>query len=177
MKELKSKIESILFVCGDPLTMKKIAKILAVKESDIDKAVEELMEEYKDKGISILRKDGKVQMVSSSTNSEVVQEIVQSNLSDELTPAALETLAVISYKEPITRPEIDSIRGVNSVFSLRALLMRGLIEKTQLSGDKKEVVYKTTLDFLKKLGISKVNELPEYEELSKVSEKVHSIGE
>jgi segregation and condensation protein B len=168
MEDLKSKIESILFVFGDPVGFRKIAKILGISEKEIKKEVGELQEDYKNKGINILEKDGKVQMVSSPKNSDIIKGLVESSLSEELTPAALETLAVISYKEPILRQEIDEIRGVNSVFSLRTLMMKGLIEKYQHKGEKKDVSYRTTLDFLKKLGILKVSELPQYDELSKV---------
>jgi len=172
MDNLKSKIESILFVYADPMTTKKLSKILEVKEKEVKECIAELIDDYKDKGVNVLEKDGKVQMVSSEKNSEIIEKLVQSSLSEELTPAALETLAVVSYKEPISRSDIDEIRGVNSIFSLRTLLMRGLIEKNQSgTGDKREVFYKTTLDFLKKLGINSVEQLPQYDELSGVSEK------
>jgi len=176
MKELKSKIESILFVSGDPVSLKKIAKTLASSEKDVEEEVKALQEEYKDKGINILEKDGKVQMVSSSKNSDVVTGLVESSLSEELTPAALETLAVISYKEPILRQEIDEIRGVNSVFSLRTLMMKGLIDKYQGGESGRDTFYRTSLDLLKKLGISKVSELPQYDELSKNSGKDNTDG-
>ncbi len=174
MGTLKSKIESLLFISGDPLSIKKISKILKEPETKIKKELELLTEEYKDRGIVILLKNNKVQMVSNPENSDLVEKFVHSQLSEDLTPAALETLAVVAYKEPISREDIDKIRGVNSVFSLRALLMRGLVEKTQ----KDDVeYYKTSLDFLKKLGISKVSELPEYEELSKTNPQVNNDGE
>ncbi len=167
MEDLKSKIESILFVVGDPISIKKIVKILGVSEKEFKEHLIQLQKDYQDKGINILEKDSKIQMVSAPKNSKIITSLVQSSLSEELTPATLETLAVISYKEPISRQEIDEIRGVNSIFSLRALLMRGLIEKHQSGKEKKDQYYKTSLDFLKKLGISKVSELPQYEKLSK----------
>ncbi len=171
MEDLKIKIESILFVSGDPLTIRKISKILNVKEQEVKKNIDALKEDYKERGVNVLEKDGKVQLVSSEKNSKIIEKMVQSSLSEELTPATLETLSVISYREPISRPDIDKIRGVNSIFSLRSLLIRGLIEKSYGGEDKKIVFYKTTLDFLKKLGIKSVKELPQYDELSKISEK------
>jgi len=176
MENIRSKIESVLFVSGDSMSLKKMSKILGLSEADVKKEVEGLKEDYKDKGINILEKDAKVQMVSSPKNSELIEILVESSLSEELTPAALETLAVISYKEPILRQDIDEIRGVNSVFSLRTLMMRGLIDKYQGGEDKKDTFYRTTLDFLKKLGISKVSELPQYDELSKVSGEDNKDG-
>lgn len=176
MSDLSSKIESVLFVFGDPIKLKKLSKILKVSEKEIKKEILKLQEDYQNRGICILEKDGKVQMLSSPKNAKIVKCLVESSLSEELTPAALETLAVISYKEPILRRDIDEIRGVNSVFSLRALMMRGLIEKYEDKGGKEDVFYRTTLDFLKKLGISKVSELPQYEKLSKLFEENNKNG-
>lgn len=176
MDNLKSKIESILFIHGDPISLRKIAKILNTKESEIQDILEELKKEYEERGVVVLEKDGEIQMATSPENANVVQNLVESALSEELTPAALETLSVVAYKEPIALQEINELRGVNSILSLRTLLMRGLIEKNQSNDEKKTVYYKTTLDFLKKLGISKISELPKYDELSKTSGKTEHIG-
>lgn len=175
MVNLKSKIESILFIYGDPVSFKKMAKILNVKESEVKDCIEELKKEYEKRGIAIFEKDGYAQMTTSPQNADIVKDLVESTLSEELTPAALETLSVVAYKEPISTQEINELRGVNSVLSLRTLLMKGLIEKNQSNDEKKTTFYKTTLDFLKKLGISKVSELPKYDELSKISGKTENL--
>lgn len=176
MSNLNQKIESILFISGDSISLRKIAKILNVKEAEAKDAVEELKKEYEKRGIVILEKDGDIQMATSPENADVARSLVESALSEELTPAALETLSVVAYKEPISIQEINELRGVNSILSLRTLLMRGLIEKYQSNDEKKTIYYKTTLDFLKKLGISKTSELPKYDELSKTSGKIENIG-
>lgn len=175
MEPLSSRIESLLFVSGDPLTVAKIKRALGedVSEEEITLCIKALQKEYAHRGVHILEKDGAVQMASSPHNAPLIESFVKSQLAEELTPAALETLACIAYKEPISKVEIDELRGVNSIFSLRSLLMRGLIEKTKMKGKEGDehavIYYRTTLDFLKKLGIEKVNELPQYDELSQHS--------
>lgn len=175
MNTLSSQIESLLFVSGDPLTLTKIKHALGDKitNEEIVSCIIQLQDEYKHRGIHIIEKDGVIQMVSSPINAHLIESFVKSQLAEELTPAALETLACIAYKEPISKVEIDELRGVNSIFSLRSLLMRGLIEKSKIKGKEDNehalVFYKTSLDFLKKLGIEKVSELPHYDEFSQHS--------
>lgn len=161
MNTIKAKIESLLFVIGDETTVEKIRAALGeeIPVADIDAAIAELRDEYRERGIRIIIKDDAVQMVSAPEHADLIQALVKSQLDEELTPAALETLACIAYREPITKAAIDELRGVNSVFSLRALSMRGLIEKR---GDQ----YRVTVDFLKKLGIEAINDLPHYDILS-----------
>lgn len=165
--KLKSIIESVLFVSGAPISIKKISKIIKVKNSEIEKAVEALSDNYKEenRGICILRKEDKIQLVSTPSNSEYVGKFTKSNLQEDLSPASLETLAVVSYRGPITRFGIEEIRGVNSSFILRNLLIRGLIERTENPNDTRSYLYKISFDFLKKLGIEKIEDLPDYEEL------------
>src|SRR3990172_10396942 len=158
MSDLKSKIESILFISGDALSIKQIKRALGeeVDNDKIKKALEDLGKEYQDRGIRIFSKEDKIQMVTAPENATIIEKLVKSQLTEELTPAALETLACIAYKEPITKAVIDELRGVNSVFSLRALMMRGLIEKHDNH-------YRVTIDFLKKLGIERISDLPQYD--------------
>ena len=169
MSVIASKIEAILFVSGEEMSVQKIQKALGGKsaEEEIVAQIETLQEIYQGKGIRIIMKDGKVQMVSAPEHAEVIHALVKSHLTEELTPAALETLACIAYREPIAKQEIDELRGVNSIFSLRSLLMRGLIEKTKKGNDARTEYYRVTLDFLKKLGVEKVTNLPDYDIFSK----------
>lgn len=155
-------IESILFVSGEPLSVRALCRIFPDStESEIREAVALLQEQCLSRGVRIYMKDDVVQMVSAPEYADRVNVLVQSSLTDALTPAALETLACIAYHEPITKEEIDDMRGVNSIFTLRTLMIRGLIEK---KADKK---YYITIDFLKKLGIAKVSDLPGYAEFQK----------
>lgn len=170
MENLKSKIESLLFICGDEISIKDIQKnIDNASEESIRQAIELLARDYRGRGVRIMMKDDKIQMVSAPENAEIISKLLKSQLTEQLSQAALETLACIAYREPISKIEIDELRSVNSIFSLRNLNIRGLIEKTSPpeNGNQKLIYYKTTLDFLKKLGIEKVGDLPYYEELSK----------
>ena len=118
-------------------------------------------------GLRIISKGDRIQMVSSPKNSKYIEKLIKQDLQKELTPASLETLAIVAYKEPITRAEIDEIRGVNSSFMLRNLLIRGLIERRENPKDARSYVYEISFNFLKKLGLKSKKELPEYKKLSK----------
>lgn len=169
MSSITSKIEAILFVSGDEISIDALQKALGenITEEEILAQLSVLQEAYRGKGVRIIMKDGKAQMVSAPEYAEIIQAFVKSHLTEELTPAALETLACIAYREPIAKQEIDELRGVNSIFSLRSLLMRGLIEKTKKEDDARTDHYRVTLDFLKKLGVEKITDLPEYDVFSK----------
>ncbi|MCR4323000.1 MAG: SMC-Scp complex subunit ScpB [Candidatus Azambacteria bacterium] len=169
MSMTASKIEAILFVSGEEMSVQKIQKALGndISEEEVVEQIKKLQEAYQGRGVRIISKDGRVQMVSAPEYAEVIHALVRSHLTEELTPAALETLACIAYREPIAKQEIDELRGVNSIFSLRSLLMRGLIEKTKKNDDAQMNYYRVTLDFLKKLGVEKITDLPDYDVFSK----------
>ena len=128
---IKSIIESLLFSSGEPVSIKKLAKILKKDENLIKKEIQSLGSEYLDnnRGLQIIKKADKVQLVSSSQNSQYVKELIKDEISDDLSTVSLETLAIIAYKGPITRTEVEEIRGVNCSFTIRKLLIRGLIER------------------------------------------------
>lgn len=163
---IPSKIESILFVSTKPLSLEKIALICAVKKDEAQKALEELEAKYQseDSGIKLMRDGRKYQMVSDAKNSPVVREFLKDERTGELTRPALETLTIIAYRGPITKGELELIRGVNCSLIIRNLLIKGLIEAEE---DKKELVtfYRVTFDFLRFLGINKQEELPDFEKL------------
>lgn len=169
MLTVASKIEAILFVSGEEMSIQKIKKAIGgdTTEEEIEAEIGKLQEAYQGRGVRILMKDGKAQMVSAPECAEVIHALVKSHLTEELTPAALETLACIAYREPIAKQEIDELRGVNSIFSLRSLLMRGLIEKTKRGDDARTEYYRVTLDLLKKMGVEKVTDLPDYDVFAK----------
>ncbi len=168
-ENIKSIIESILFVSGEPLAISKICKIIKLEKEAVEGALDELAKEYSEgkRGINIIRKEDDVQMVSSPENVEFVEGLVKSELQESLGKAALEVLSVIAYRGPIARFGIDEIRGVNSSFILRNLLMRGLVERENNPKDSRGYLYKISFDFLKKLGIADISELPDFEKLSK----------
>lgn len=169
---LKSKIESILLVSSKPIEAKKIAKLTDAKTGEVAAALEELKQERNsaDSGIHLIEQSGKYQLVTNPANAATVDSLVKEEVSGELTRPSLETLTIIAYRGPITKPEIEQIRGINCSVILRNLLMRGLIEERD-DPQRLQPVYSLTADFIRHLGIHSVEELPRYAELS-VSEEL-----
>ena len=118
-------------------------------------------------GIIVLSSGDKLQLASNPDNSAPVKKFLALELREKLTDAALETLAIILYKQPVSKTEIENIRGVNSQYSIRHLLIRGLVEKIPSPSDKRMQLYKTTLEFMQHLGIKDMKDLPDFDELTK----------
>ena len=164
---LKSKIESILFISVRPLSATKIAELVGSDKEEVKKELDNLFIEYnqKEKGINLQKIGSNYQMVSNAENSKLISEFLKEEVTGELTPASLETLTVIAYRGPITKTELEMIRGVNCSIILRNLMIRGLIEEIE---DKKNMVqkYQITFDFLKHLGLTETAQLPDYDKLN-----------
>lgn len=168
-------METILFVASKPLDIKKICKTLSVSESGVLEAMQILKDKYnhEDSGIMIIENNHEWQMVSHPDNYEMAEVFLKAEVSGELTRPQLETLTVISYRGPITKPELDQIRGVNCSLILRNLMVRGLIKENSEHNDLLPT-YEVTVDYLRHLGISNPKELPDFELLSK-SEVLDSV--
>jgi len=164
---MKSTIESILFSIGEPVSIKKLAKTLDKKEELVREIIEELGKDYQEKnrGLRVIKKGDEIQLVSNPENSKYIEKMIKDEVQEDLTPAGLETLAIIAYKGPIARAEIEEIRGVNSSYILRNLLIRGLLERKGHPEDSRAYVYQISFDFLRKLGLKSVEELPDYNKL------------
>ncbi len=167
MDKLQSQILSILFVASKPVSIKELKDVLEVDEEKIKDAIAQIVANNQVSGIILLAHNNKLQLSSNPENSTVVKKFLSLELREKLTDAALETLAIILYKQPVSKAEIENIRGVNSQYSLRHLLIRGLIEKIQSPSDKRMQLYKTTMEFMQHLGIKDMKELPDFEELTK----------
>jgi segregation and condensation protein B len=167
-KNIKSKIESLLFAAATPVSIKKLADVLGVSGNETRVACEELADELEGsgRGVRIIKKEQKYQLVTAPENSEATQKFLQDETSGELTPPSLETLTIIAYRGPVSKLEIERIRGVNCSLILRNLLIRGLIESGN-DKTKKETYYTVSFDFLRFLGVNKVEDLPDYEKLSR----------
>lgn len=165
-QDLKTKLESLLFISSQPLSFKRLSNLLEVEETAIEQLVKDLSEEYKlqNKGFQVIENGRKVEMVSHPENSDLAQKFLKEELSGDLTPAGLETLTIITYRAPITKIELEQIRGVNCSLILRNLMIKGLIEEEK---DEKRmaIYYRPSLDFIRYLGINKVEELPNFEAL------------
>lgn len=175
MSDLKSKIESLLFISNQPLTIKRLASLTKADAKEVEVAIQELMADYNqgEKGIKLQKIDDKIQMVTAPESAKLVKDFIKEETTGELTRPALETLTIIAYRGPVTSAEIEQIRGVNCAIILRNLLIRGLIESKQ-DAKKMQTTYNITFDFLKFLGLNKQSELPDYEKLNS-SESLEKI--
>lgn len=163
--KLKQTLEALLFVAGKPFRAKDFAKILELGLTDVKTALDTLVLEKKDAGIILLENNGEYQLSTNSACSTQVKNFLNSELREKLTDATVEVLAIIAYRQPISKAEIEAIRGVNSQYSLRSLLMRGLIEKITNPQDGRSFLYQTTTELLMHMGMASVSELPEFAKL------------
>lgn len=166
---LKSKLESLVFAATTAVSYKKLAEQLKTSMEEVKKEIGELNNFYEQiqSGLRLVFDENSVQMVTTKENSRLVDEFIKSEMREELTPAALETLSIVCYRGPIKKVDIDFIRGVNSTYTLRTLLMRGLIVREPDLKDARSFVYKPSLEFLKRLGVSNISALPEYKEITR----------
>ncbi len=162
---LDAKIEALLFYKGEPLSVSTLAKMLKEKEADIDMAIITLEEKLVGRGITLIRKEDEITLSTSNEMSETIDALRKEELNKDLSKASLETLAIVIYKNGATRSEIDYIRGVNSSFILRNLLIRGLVEKSTDPSDQRRLIYKPTFELLSFMGVSKIENIPEWNEL------------
>ncbi|MCR4279732.1 MAG: SMC-Scp complex subunit ScpB [Candidatus Zambryskibacteria bacterium] len=161
MSNLETQIESVLLFKNEPVTFTELAKMLGISKDKIQEAVSKLQEQYSDRGIVIVSDGESISFGTSPENSDLIERIQKEELSRELGRAGLETLAIVLYRGPVSRREIDHIRGVNSGFILRSLLIRGLVERADVAGER-SYSYKPTLKLLEHLGVTRREDLPEY---------------
>ncbi len=158
----KTEIEAILLFKNEPVTLKELSQILNESVENIKKLVEELQEEYKDRGIVLVGDGESVELGTNPKLSSLIEAMQKEEVEKSLGRAGLETLSIILYKGPVSRREIDYIRGVNSSFIIRNLLIRGLVERTESKDAGRGYSYKPTLDLLKHLGLKSRENLPEF---------------
>src|SRR3989339_204700 len=163
---LVSQIESIVFVASQPLKPRDMARALGVKEGEIKEVLAELESRYNHPGSGIhLLTDGEsFRLGTNPENAEAINSFVKEEAVGELTKAQLETLTVVAYRGPVTRPELEQVRGVNCALIIRNLLIRGLINEVEAE-NKILPVYTLSFEALRHLGIRSVAELPDYDSL------------
>ncbi len=159
---LDAKIEALLFWKAEPVTLSRLGKILGESEQEIEKALATLEGNLQDRGVSLIFKDDEVALRSAPGASGLIETLAKEELARDLGKAGLETLSIILYQGPLSRREIDYVRGVNSTFILRNLLVRGLVEKIDNPKNLRSFLYRPTFDLLSFLGISRIEDLPEY---------------
>ncbi|MFA5736760.1 MAG: SMC-Scp complex subunit ScpB [Candidatus Paceibacterota bacterium] len=160
---LDAQIEALLFHKTEPLTLGEIAKIIEKSEEETFAALKILEENLSNRGIILLKKENSYLLGTHPEISRLIEKITKDELSTELGRAGLETLTLVAYEGPISRPEIDYIRGVNSNFILRNLMIRGLVERVSDTKDSRRFLYQPTFELLRYLGIKETSELPEFE--------------
>ena len=173
MKTLTSIIESILFVSGDAVAIRDISEKLEVTDKEVLNAANELKEKYNDEsGINLLIFNKKLQFCSNPKNAEQVSAVLNPIKERELSRSMLEVAAIIAYKQPVTRIDLEELRGSNSEYAISNLLKLGMIEVVgRKDSVGKPVLFGTTDEFLKRFQISSLSELPDYEELmAKITE-------
>jgi segregation and condensation protein B len=173
---LDQKIEAILFVKGEPMSFKRLAELLNVDKHDIMEAVTVLESKLADRGLQLVTKGESVMLGTNAELGPLLGDLRKAELSRELSKASLETISVILYKEGATRADIDYIRGVNSSFILRNLLVRGLVEKITDPSDSRRYLYKPSFDLLSFMGVSKLSELPDFDNMKTMLDKNAAVA-
>ena len=167
---VKSEIESLLFVSSRPLSAKRLAEATGHSKDEVKKALEALTAEYdarEGSGVILLRNGDEIQLATAPDHAEMVKAYLKDESFGELTRPALETLTIVGYRGPLTKAELEQIRGVNCSLILRNLMIRGLVETEGGTSDDPgaPATYRVTFDFLRYLGIRQMSELPDFENL------------
>lgn len=163
-KSIKSAIESILFVAGDAIEIDIIADALSMQKDELNQLIDDLIEEKKQEkaGVLLTKVNNRIQLCSNPNNMAYIEKALQPVKKSRLSQSLLETLSIIAYEQPVTRAEIEQIRGVKCNYSVAMLIEKGLIQR---AGRKKTLgnpmLYKTNDEFLRHFGITSLEELPE----------------
>ena len=167
---LENKIEAILFWKGEPMSRKKLGEVLKMGQTEINEAIEKLKENLAGRGIVLLEKDNEISLGTAPELTDLIENLQKEELNKELSKASLETLSIVLYKNGANRSEIDYIRGVNSSFTLRALSIRGLVEKIPDPKDARRYLYRPSFELLSYMGIKSIEELPDFTEVHRETE-------
>jgi segregation and condensation protein B len=166
MNKLEKQIESIIFYKGEEVSFVELLKLVKISKEELIVAIQNIKYRHTGSGINIVTTDNSVLMTTSDDASDIIEELEKEEYEKDLSKAALETLTIILYRGPIRRSMIDFIRGVNSQFTLRNLLIRGLIEKISDPKDERTFLYKPTIDLLRFMNLEENKELQEYKEIN-----------
>jgi len=163
--EIKPLIESLLFVADEPVAVGRLASAIGVDREAVEEALRELGEEYERRGLRLQLNGEQVQMVTAPESAPYIERFLDLDLSSRLSAPALETLAIVAYQQPVTRTQIEGVRGVSCDSVLRTLISKGLIEEVgRLSQAGRPILYGTTFEFLQYFGLHDLAELPPLEE-------------
>ncbi|KPL74332.1 transcriptional regulator [Ornatilinea apprima] len=164
--DIRNAIEALLYVAAGPVSPGQLAETLAIKVKEAEEQLKALEVEYQaQRGLRLQWHAGRVQITTAPEYADLVEKFLGLDATQKLSRAALETLAIIAYRQPVTRPGVDAIRGVNSDGVMRSLLSKGLVEEVgRADGPGRPILYGTTADFLQYFGLGSLGELPPFEE-------------
>lgn len=163
IREIKSIVEGLLFVAGDAVPIKELCSIINIDEPTLKKIVNQMMDSYNDerRGFQIIEVNNSYQLCTRPEHYEYIERLIKPQNRQGLSQASLETLAIVAYKQPITKAQIDYIRGVKSESCIARLIEKELIyEAARLEGPGRPILYRTTDNFLKLFGLKSINDLP-----------------
>lgn len=163
--KLETQLESILFFRGEPTTLKRLSEYTGKSVDEIKAALETLSTQLAGRGVALVQNEDEVMLGTAPEAAQLIEKITKEELTRDLGKAGLETLSIILYRGPISRRDIDYIRGVNSTFILRNLLIRGLVEKIPAPNDHRSFLYKPSMELITYLGLTKIDDLPEFMEM------------
>lgn len=179
-KQLIGALEAALFVSGEPVTLDRLEKVLgltATELSELTTSLQEKLEHDESSGLQLIRHARGLSLVTKGLYAPFMEQLTKAAIQETLSRAALEVLAIIAYRAPIARSDIEAIRGVNCSFTLRNLLLRDLIERIGNPEDSRGYLYQPTFKFLQSLGISSVADLPDFETLKDDERLLRLIAE
>lgn len=163
---LADRIEALLFSEGGPLTYKKLKSILDVEDAPLEQGLTELAQKRRDSALALVRTETEVALTVSPAAAETIERAFEKEIGREIGDAGLEVLAIILYRGPSTRSQIDYIRGVNTSSTIRALSARGLLERIPNPSDAREYLYRATSELVAHLGVTEGRELPDYAKIT-----------
>jgi len=164
LPDLSAAVESLLFVASEPVAPSQLATALDVSPAVIEQALKQLEQELQGRGLRLQRHAGRVQLTTTPEMAEAVERFLGLEATSRLSRAALETLAIVAYQQPVTRPYIEGVRGVSSDGVMRSLLSKGLIQEVgRAEGPGRPILYGTAPDFLQHFGLNSLSELPPLE--------------
>ena len=163
-EELERAVEAVLFAAGEPVELKRLSQALGCETGEVQEAANRLMDRlgFERRGVRVVRLDGAYQMCSAGEMGDFVARALETRKPPKLSASQLETLTVIAYYQPTTKAFVEQIRGVDSSYTISALLNKKLIEEQgRLSVPGRPILYGTTPDFLRTFGIASLDDLPE----------------
>ena len=166
--EIERAVEAVLFASGDPVELSRLCAIFETEENELVKIITQLKDRYdfEQRGIRIVKLENSYQMCSAPAHADFVRKALETRRAPRLSPALLEVLSVIAYRQPVTRAYVEQVRGVDCTYSINSLLEKSLIKESgRLDVPGKPILYRTTKDFLRVFGLETLADLPELPEL------------